>query len=118
MSAKGEYTSKKRGVAPIVDKFDEDSEFFKGACVADKVIGKAAAMLLVKYGVKEIYAEVISDHAVNFLADKNVSLTYNVRVEYIINRTKTDMCPMEKTVLNISDETEGEQMIRRKLLCL
>lgn len=46
VSEKGIYTSQKRGVAPIIEKIDENPDFFKGASVADRVIGKAAAMLL------------------------------------------------------------------------
>ncbi|MBP9989712.1 MAG: DUF1893 domain-containing protein [Ruminococcus sp.] len=116
VSPQGEYISLKRGVAPIIDKYDEDSGFFNDACVVDKVIGKAAAMLLVRYGVKEIHTNLISNGALEFLKDKNIKLTYNTKTEYIINRTKTDICPMEKCVMDVSDEAMGEILIREKLL--
>ncbi len=109
------YTSEKRGVAPILEKIDSDPEFFNGASVADRVIGKAAAMLLEKYGVAEIYAQVTSEYAIAYLNDKNVGFTYDKRVDHIINRDGTDMCPMEKTVLHISDANEGEKLIRNKI---
>ena len=109
------YTSEKRGVAPILEKIDADPEFFNGASVADRVIGKAAAMLLEKYGVAEIYAQVTSEYAIAYLNDKNVGFTYDKRVDHIINRDGTDMCPMEKTVLHISDADEGEKLTRNKI---
>lgn len=109
------YTSEKRGVAPILEKIDSDPEFFSGASVADRVIGKAAAMLLEKYGAAEIYAQVTSEYAIAYLNDKNVGFTYDKRVDHIINRDGTDMCPMEKTVLHISDADEGEKLIRNKI---
>ena len=109
------YISEKRGVAPILEKIDSDPEFFKGASVADRVIGKAAAMLLEKYGAAEIYAQVTSEYAIAYLNDKNVGFTYDKRVDHIINRAGTDMCPMEKTVLHISDADEGEKLIRNKI---
>lgn len=112
---KGIYTSEKRGVAPIIEKIDEDSDFFDGASVADRVIGKAAAMILEKYGVSEIYAQVASDHAVAYLNDKSTVLTYDNKVDHIVNRTGTDMCPMEKTVLNVDNADEGEMLIRNKI---
>ena len=71
------YISHKRGVTPIIEKIDENSAFFSGATVADKVTGKAAAMLLVKYGVKELHTGVISRNALSFLADKNITVTYD-----------------------------------------
>ena len=73
---KGIYTSEKRGVAPILEKIDSDPEFFKGASVADRVIGKAAAMLGDKYGVSEIYAKVTSEHATAYLSDKKTVYEY------------------------------------------
>lgn len=106
------YISHKRGVTPIIEKIDEDSSFFRDAAVADKVTGKAAAMLLVKYGIKDLHTGIISRNALDFLADKNITVTYDSEVEYIINRDKTDMCPMEKSVLNTSDCDEAEKLIR------
>ena len=35
------YISRSRGVAPIIEKIDENPSFWNGASVADKVIGKA-----------------------------------------------------------------------------
>lgn len=115
MSEKGIYTSQKRGVAPIIEKIDENPDFFKGASVADRVIGKAAAMLLEKYGVSEIFAQVTSEYAVAYLSDKRTILTYDKRVDHIINRAGTDMCPMEKTVLNVDNADDGEILIRNKI---
>lgn len=106
------YISHNRGVAPILDKIDLNPQFFKGASVADKVIGKAAAMLLHKYGTAEIHAVLVSKNALTYLKNKSVTLTYDTAVDYIINRDKTDMCPMEKCVLNVDDEDEAEKLIR------
>ena len=105
---KGIYTSEKRGAAPIIEKIDTDPDFFKGASAADRVIGKAAAMLLEKYGVLEIYAKVTSKYAVAYLNDKKTVLTYDIKVDHIINRSGTGMCPMEKAVLNVNNADEGE----------
>ncbi len=106
------YISHERGVAPILNKIDENPQFFCGASVADKVIGKAAAMLLVKYGVKEIHATLVSERALDYLKGKPTKITYDTAVDHIINRDKTDMCPMEKSVLNTENEGEAEALIR------
>lgn len=106
------YISHERGVAPILNKIDENPQFLRGASVADKVIGKAAAMLLVKYGVAEIHAVLVSEKALDYLKGKPTKITYNTAVDHIINRDKTDMCPMEKCVLDIENEDEAEALIR------
>jgi len=98
-----EYHSKLNGIAPIMNKMLEDELFFQGCNVADKVIGKSAAMLLIKSQVKHIHAVVLSEHAKDILDKYKVSYSYDKIVPYIINRTHTGMCPMEKSVLEIND---------------
>lgn len=67
----------------------------KDASVADKVIGKVAGSLLTVAGVKEIYANTISQFAIPVLEENKVKYDYKNKVEYIINNDKTGMCPME-----------------------
>lgn len=113
------YISYARGVAPIIEKIDENPSFFCGASVADKVIGKAAAMLLSKYKIKELHTSLISEIALEYFEKTPISVTYDNLVPNIINRDKTDICPMEKCVLSTNDENEAEKLIRatrKKLL--
>lgn len=51
---------RRRGVADLFDAVTSHPDLTQGASVADKVIGLGAAFLLVKGGVAEVYAEVIS----------------------------------------------------------
>ena len=46
-------------------------------------------------GVKEIYANNLSQFAISVLEENNIKYEYKNRVEYIINNDKTGMCPME-----------------------
>ena len=81
----------------------ENPDALKGAIIADKVIGKVAASILTIAGVQEIYAEVISQYAIPVLEKNNISYSYKKKVEYIINQTKTGMCPMENKYKDESD---------------
>ena len=89
------YTSRKRGVAPMLEFIDTETDL-KGFSAADKVIGKAAAMLFVHAGVTEVHADVISNSAADFLYVKGIPFTYNLLVKNIINRTGDGICPMEQ----------------------
>ena len=88
------------GVKPLMKYLREDRTFFRGASVADKVIGKAAAMLLAASGVGMVYGEVMSDAAADLLAAQGIPFSCGKRVEYIHNRT---MCPLEEAVQPIDD---------------
>lgn len=50
-------TFTQRGVADLYDLYQADSAFMKGAAIADKVIGKGAAALMVLGGFKTVYAD-------------------------------------------------------------
>lgn len=88
--------SKDRGIKPIFHTFKVDKNLFKNASVADRVIGKAAAMFLVEGGVKYLYTDIISQSAYKLLLDNGIEVEYLQKVERILNRTKDDFCPMEK----------------------
>lgn len=79
----------------IKDILKENKEALKGAIIADKVIGKVAGSILTVAGVKEIYADVMSKHAVPVLEENNIKYEYKTLTEYVINNAKTGMCPME-----------------------
>ena len=82
-------------VKDIVSILKENKNALKNASIADKVIGKVAASLLIVAGVKEIYANTISNFAIPVLEKNNVKYEYKNKAEYIINNEKTGMCPME-----------------------
>ena len=63
--------------------------------MADKVVGKGAAALLILGGVRELFAGVISTSALGLLEDSGISLRFAEKVPYIINRKRDDLCPVE-----------------------
>lgn len=100
-------TSNDLGVKPLITPLRKNKRFFENTVVADKVIGKAAAFLLILGGVQAVHGEIMSKSAIELLTSRNIYFTYKQEVLNILNRTKTDLCPMEKSVLNITDENEA-----------
>ncbi len=103
-----------RGVLPLIRLYDSGTDF-TSFCAADKVIGKAAAMLYVLLGIKEIYALVISDAAAEVFIKNGIDFFYDNKVPRIVNRTNTGYCPMEEAVLNIDNAFEALEAVRKKL---
>lgn len=100
-------TSYDKGIKPIFSKLLEDNKFFEGTILADKVIGKAAALLCVFSGVKSVYAHVISDCAKNVLEKNGIEIEYNRIVPYIMNLDGTDKCLMEKLIDDIDNPADA-----------
>ncbi len=108
------YTSTDRGVKPLLDWIDSGMDL-KGFSAADKVVGKAAAFLYVLLGVKEVYANVMSEAAIYTLSRNGIHFQYDISAKNIINRAGTGNCPMEETVWDISDPMEALEAIKNKL---
>lgn len=109
------FTSEKQGIAPIMELLHKDKNLLKGAYIADRVIGKAAALLLIKGEIKELYADIISEHAMLVLKKSNIIVSYGKLVPYIENRKKDGMCPMEETVLNTESPEEAYVKLKEKI---
>lgn len=92
----------------------ENKDALKGAIIADKVIGKVAGSILAIAGVKEIYADVMSKHALPVLEKNNVKYEYKNLVEYIQNNDKTGMCPMENKYKDEADISKIYKEIMNK----
>ena len=114
---KGEnvFTSKERGVKPLISLLDADSEL-SGALAADKVVGKAAAMLYLLLNIKKLYASVISELALDTLTGAGVEVSYETLVPMIRNRTNTGFCPMEQVTKDIDDPNEALNAIRKTIV--
>ena len=108
------YTSKKAGIAPMIE-FIERGVDLKGFSVADKIVGKAVSMLFVLAGIKDVYAQTMSRSAKEFLDRHNVPNKCEKLVDRIINRKGDDICPMEKTVLDIASPELAFTALKEKL---
>lgn len=84
-----------RGVADLYALYLTDRTFMHGAVVADKVVGKAAAALMILGGIRQVYADVVSTGAMQLFRNTSIEVRYTEEVPHIINRTRTGWCPME-----------------------
>lgn len=99
-----------KSIRPLVDYLETGD--FEGAYVADRIVGKAAALLLVYGNVKEVYTPTISKPAVKALKRNHVKYHADKVVDNIINRAGTDLCPLEKKVQDIDDPKTAYEMFK------
>lgn len=106
--------SEKRGIAPMMG-FIASGANLAGYSVADIVVGKAAALLFVKCGIKNVFAKTLSENGKKILERYGIDFEYETLAEKIINRSGTDICPMEKAVANTDDPEEAYAQIAQAL---
>lgn len=103
-------TYSKPGVRDLEYLLDHDPEMLHGATIADKVIGKAAAAMVVVGGVKELYAEVMSKKAIPFLEEAGIAYTYGTLVDTI--KEEGDRCQLEKITAPATTPEETVTLLR------
>ena len=108
------YTDNRRGIAPMLG-FVERGIDLRGFSVADRVVGKAAAMLFVCAGIKQVYAAVVSRPALDTLAQYHIPCEWGTLVPFIINRAGDGPCPMETAVRELDDAAKAPRILREAL---
>ena len=89
-------TFHERGVKDLHRLLMQEPEILSGASLADKVVGKGAAALMIAGGAAWVYADVISQAAMELFEQSRVEVQHAEIVPNIINRAGTDICPVEK----------------------
>lgn len=90
------FQSNKMGILPMYEFFRLNVE--EEVYVIDKFIGLGASRLLLnsKSKVMGLFTFVISKDAKELLKDNNIEVVKEREVEKILNKDKTDFCPIEK----------------------
>ena len=109
------YCSYETGIKPVIMRMNEDLYYFRGLSVADKIVGKASAMLFALSGAEYVYAHVLSQAGKEILEHYGIAYEYGQLTEYIVNRKGDGMCPMELTVKDIDDLSEAYEALKRKI---
>jgi hypothetical protein len=82
-----------RGLLQAIEKLKK--EMF-GSSVADRVVGRAAALLLAYSHVNEVYAFVLSREGLKVLEENRIKVEYLNLVQAVLDRTGKNICPFEK----------------------
>lgn len=103
------------GIGPLFDALLELGERMKGSCVADRVIGKAAAALCVFSKIKKVYTPVLSKTAVELLVNNKIIYSTDFLVPGILNKDRTGFCPLESITADMEDHREIYDAVKKFL---
>lgn len=104
-----------RGLYPLVQLYDADPAFFRGASLADKIVGRAAAFIAILGGVAFVHGEVMGEGAARLLAEHGVGHACGVMAGEIANHAGNGPCPLENAVRGIDDVDAAVAAIRHRL---
>ncbi|MCQ2287775.1 MAG: DUF1893 domain-containing protein [Muribaculaceae bacterium] len=103
---------KNGGVIDLYRLVTDHSDAVKGGAIADRVIGRGAALLLVKGCISSVYAITMSTGARKVLQDAGVNVECRNEVDHIVNRAGTGMCPVESATRDTDDPEVAMPLIR------
>ena len=100
------------GVQDLLHLTANEPERLHGAVVADKRVGKAAACLLIEGGVKRVNTPLVSTPAKQMLQAAGIPLYAREEIPLMVNKDGTDLCPMEKKLLDAKTPEQCAAILR------
>jgi len=106
------FETEAQGISGLLKAMKQLQHNMKDSSVADRIVGRAAALLLVYSGVVAVFAVTASDGAIEVLKNNRIFHQFERRVPRILDSKKVDTCPFEKLVANFSDPEEAYEELR------
>lgn len=100
-------TGTREGIGELIDATHELGDAAAGASLADKIAGKAVAMVARAAKLRAIYSPLASQAALDALAADRIPLEYDRLVPLILNKRNDGPCPMERLTLPIQDPQQA-----------
>jgi hypothetical protein len=106
------FDSLSYGISGFLEAVEKFGDKLEGASVADRVAGKAIALLCVYAKVKAVYAITLSKRARAVFENHAIYHEQDNLVESILDVNKVGICPFEKLVTEISDPVEAHERLK------
>ena len=110
------FSSPSKGIRPHLEAIEKlGREKLANSVMADKIVGRAAALLMLYSVPAEVHAGVITTIAKELLRAKGVKVCSDVEVPAIKEKDGRIYCPFEAMVQGISDPEEAYPAIVTKM---
>ena len=106
-----------KGVTPLLElaSSEEGLKKLENALVVDRIIGRAAAMLVVLGKAEYAYGLTMSKSGEEYLIANGIEVKSDRVVDAISDRTGRGICPMERSVMEIDDPVKGYEKLQETL---
>lgn len=110
------FSSDEKGIAPLLEAIDViGGEGLGDLVTADRIVGRAAVLLNVYLGAREVHAVLISAGAKGLLLERGIPFEFREETDVIKMRDGVIFCPFERLVQGVSDPVEAYDMIRARM---
>ncbi|MGB9756433.1 MAG: DUF1893 domain-containing protein [Candidatus Bathyarchaeales archaeon] len=106
------FETSSHGISGFLEAVEKLGDMLNGASVADRVVGKAIALLCVYKSVKMVYAATLSKEAKALFEKHGIYHEWDELVESILDFKKVGICPFEKLAMKISNLDEAYERLK------
>ncbi|HKZ87722.1 MAG TPA: DUF1893 domain-containing protein [Candidatus Bathyarchaeia archaeon] len=109
------FQTKSHRISGFLEAIEKLGDKLEGASLADRVAGKAIALLCIYAKIQAVYAAVLSRKAYMVFKQNKISVQWGELVENVLDVNKGEVCPFEKAAADISDPEKAYNAFRRLL---
>ncbi len=102
----------REGIGELLAAVDTLGAETHGASLADKIVGKAVAMVAASANLRAIYSPLASEAAQHVLLRHQILLTADRLVPLILNKRGDGPCPMERLTLPLENPQSAMTALR------
>lgn len=106
------FETDSHGISGLLKAIKQLQDNIADSSVADRIVGRAAALLLVYSGVVAVFAVTASDGGIEVLKNNHVFHEFGRRVPCILDSKRVNACPFERLVAKFSDPKEAYEELK------
>ncbi len=95
------------GIGELLAAVESLGSGLAGASLADKIVGKAVALVAVHAGIRAVYSPLASEEGRRVLESRGIQLQADRMVPLILNKRGDSACPMERLTMPLDDPQEA-----------
>ncbi len=100
------------GISELLTAVETLGEQAHGASLADKIVGKAVALVAASANLRAVYSPLASESAQRVLARRQIELTAERFVPLILNKRGDGPCPMERLTLPLEEPQDAVRALQ------
>jgi hypothetical protein len=101
------FETESHGIGDLLKAIQQLRRKMNCSSVADRIVGRAAALLFAYSGVHAVFAIIISESGTEILKSNHIFYEFERWVPCVLDPKRIDVCPFEKLVAEFSNPKEA-----------
>jgi hypothetical protein len=110
------FESRGEGIRPLMEALRRFGRTgLRRTVVVDKIVGKAAALIIAYFKPSELHCKTLSIRAKTIIQRHNIVFIAEEVTPEILSKSGDNICPFEKEVIEVENPLEGYRVLSMKV---